>query len=78
MERASSLVDQAAFRRSNSARLTREQTIAQRNELAARRRLDATQIELAAARDGTFLGDSYNDRPSSVQREEEMRQRIER
>jgi multidrug resistance efflux pump len=45
--------------------------------MGSRRRLDATQVELTAVREGSFLGDSYNDRPSSVQREEEMRQRAE-
>ena len=57
------------------ARLTRDQSIAQQTEIGARRRLDAAKVELTAAKNGTYLGDSYNDRPSSVQREEEMRQR---
>lgn len=58
------------------ARLTREQAIAHQTEIGAQRRLDAAKVELTAARNGTYLGDSYNDRPSSVQREEEMRQRV--
>jgi multidrug resistance efflux pump len=77
VERANSLVRSGSVSTVELGRLTREQTIAQRTELAARKRLDATQVELEAARDGTFLGDSYNDRPSSVQREEEMRQRAD-
>jgi multidrug resistance efflux pump len=77
VERASSLARSGNVSTVELGRLTREQTIAQQNELAARRRLDATQIELTAAREGMFLGDSYNDRPSSMQREEEMRQRID-
>jgi multidrug resistance efflux pump len=77
VERGSSLTRSGSLSTVELARLTREQTIAQQNEHAARRRLDATQIEIAGAREGTFLGDSYNDRPSSVQREEEMRQRID-
>jgi multidrug resistance efflux pump len=77
VERAASLTRSGTLSTVELARLTREQTIAQQNEHAARRRFDATQIELAGAREGTFLGDSYNDRPSSVQREEEMRQRID-
>jgi len=75
--RASSLVKSGSISTVEFARLTREQTIAQQAELGAQRRLDATQVELTAAREGTFIGDSYNDRPSSVQREEEMRQRAE-
>jgi multidrug resistance efflux pump len=77
VERAGSLVRSGSVSTVELGRLTREQTIAQRTELAARKRLDATLVELEAARDGTFLGDSYNDRPSSVQREEEMRQRAD-
>lgn len=77
VERASSLARSGNVSSVELGRLTRDQTIAQQTELGARRRLDATQVELTAARDGTFLGDSYNDRPSSVQREEEMRQRAD-
>jgi multidrug resistance efflux pump len=77
VERASSLVRSGSVSTVELGRLTREQTFAQRTELAARQRLDATRVELEAARDGTYLGDSYNDRPSSVQREEETRLRIE-
>lgn len=57
-------------------RLTREVTVATGTETAARHRLAATSVELAAARNRIFLGDSYNDRPSSVQRGDEIRQRI--
>ena len=77
VERSSSLVRSGSVSTVELARLTREQTIAERNVTAAQRRLDATLIELNAARDGTYLGDSYNDRPSSVQRQEEMRQRVD-
>ena len=45
-------------------------------ETATRHRLAAILVELAAARSGIFIGDSYNYRPSSVQRGDEMRQRI--
>jgi multidrug efflux pump subunit AcrA (membrane-fusion protein) len=76
-ERSSSLVRSGSVSTVELGRLTREQTIAQRTELAARQRLEATRVELEAAREGTYLGDSYNDRPSSVQREEEMRLRVE-
>jgi multidrug resistance efflux pump len=77
VERSSSLVRSGSVSTVEFARLTREQRIAQHNVIAAQRRLEATQIELGAARDGSFLGDSYNDRPSSMQKEEEMRQRID-
>jgi multidrug resistance efflux pump len=77
MERASTLVKSGSVSTVELGRLTRDRTIAQQNETGVQRRLDATQVELTAAREGSFLGDSYNDRPSSVQREEEMRQRAE-
>jgi multidrug resistance efflux pump len=77
VERASSLIKSGSVSTVELGRLTRDQTIAQQTELGARRRLDANQVELTAAREGSFLGDSYNDRPSSVQREEEMRQRAD-
>ena len=57
-------------------RLSRELTIATGTEASTRHRLAAANVELAAARNRIFLGDSYNDRPSSVQRGDEMRQRI--
>jgi biotin carboxyl carrier protein len=77
VERASSLIKSGSVSTVELGRLTRDQTITLQTEMGTRRRLDATQVELTAVREGTFLGDSYNDRPSSVQREEEMRQRAE-
>jgi multidrug resistance efflux pump len=44
--------------------------------IAARSRLHALTVELDAARNGTFLGDSYNDAPSSLQRARELALRI--
>lgn len=75
VERASSLAKSGNVSSVELARLTRELSVSQQTELGARKRLDAAKVELAAAQNGSFLGDSYNDRPSSVQREEEMRQR---
>ncbi|WP_314952714.1 HlyD family secretion protein [Bradyrhizobium cosmicum] len=76
VERASSLAKSGNISTVELARLTRELSVSQQTELGARKRLDAAKVELTAARNGSFLGDSYNDRPSSVQREEEMRQRV--
>ncbi|MBI5264771.1 MAG: HlyD family efflux transporter periplasmic adaptor subunit [Bradyrhizobium sp.] len=77
VDRASTLAKSGSVSTVELARLTRELSVAQQIELGARKRLDAVQVELTAAKNGTFLGDSYNDRPSSFQREEEMRQRAE-
>lgn len=77
VERATSLAKSGNVTSVDLSRLTRDRTVAEQTEIGARKRLDASQVELAAAREGTFLGDSYNDRPSSIQREEEMRQRAD-
>jgi|SRR5580700_1636065 multidrug resistance efflux pump len=50
---------------------------AQQETIAARKRLDALTVELEAARNGTYLGDNYNDVPSSVQRARELTVRID-
>jgi multidrug resistance efflux pump len=57
-------------------KLRHTQEIARQDVIAARRRLDALAVELDAARTGTFLGDSYNDAPSSLQRARELALRI--
>ena len=44
-------------------------------ELAARKRLEETQVERDAVAEGVFVGDSYNDSPSSEQRATELRLR---
>lgn len=53
------------------------QEIAQQATIAARKALDALQVELQAARAGTYLGDNYNDVPSSFQRARELAVRID-
>jgi multidrug resistance efflux pump len=77
VERATTLSRSGSVSTVELARLTRERIVAEQTEIGTRRRLDASEVELTAAREGTFLGDSYNDRPSSMQREEEMRQRVD-
>lgn len=76
VERASSLIKSGSVSSVEHARLIRDQSVTQQTEIGTRRRLDAAKVELTAAKNGTYIGDSYNDRPSSVQREEEMRQRV--
>jgi len=51
--------------------------VAQQQTVAARNRLDALTVELEAARKGTYLGDNYNDVPSSFQRARELTVRID-
>jgi len=53
-------------------KLRHAQEIERQGVIAAQKRLDALSVELEAARNGTFLGDSYNDAPSSLQRAREL------
>lgn len=57
-------------------RLTRAAAVATQGEAATRNRLTAADVELSAARAGVFIGDSYNDRPSSMQRADDVRQQV--
>ncbi len=50
--------------------------IAEAERQAAEQRVDETRVERAALERGVFIGDSYNDTPSSVQRADELRVRI--
>jgi len=51
--------------------------VAQQQSIAAQKRIDTLTVELDAARGGTYLGDNYNDVPSSVQRARELAVRID-
>lgn len=78
----------ATMRRANDLSRSGVQTVADFNRArsgfevgiqeveAARNRVRYLNIELEAARRGVFLGDSYNDAPSSTQRLREIDQRL--
>lgn len=53
-------------------RARRDEAVAAEAESALSHRLAATEVELDAARRGSYVGDSYNDRPSSVQQADEL------
>jgi multidrug resistance efflux pump len=53
-------------------KLRHQEEIDRQGVLAAGSRLGALAVELDAARNGTFLGDSYNDVPYSLQRAREL------
>ena len=57
-------------------RYTRDARVTAETYLAVEHRLAALDVELQAARQGTFIGDSYNDRPRSSQRLDEVSQRL--
>lgn len=54
----------------------RDATVAMQTHAALRHRLAGAEVELNAIRDGVFVGDSYNDRPQSTQRADEVAQRL--
>jgi multidrug resistance efflux pump len=70
--RAHGYMADAAYERALHAR-----EVARQDTVVARSRLDALEVELQAARKGTYLGDNYNDVPSSFQRARELTVRIE-
>lgn len=76
LDRANALIKSGAMTVAESGRLRRDKTVAAEDEAAARQRLEEASVELAAANEGFFLGDSYNDRPGSAQRAEDMRLRV--
>jgi biotin carboxyl carrier protein len=57
----------------DSDRVQYEWNAATSAEAAAQKRLEETKVEHDAVADGVFIGDSYNDAPSSIQRETELR-----
>lgn len=76
MDRANALIKSGAMTVAETGRLRRDKTVAAEEEAAARQRLEEASVEIDAASHGYFLGDSYNDRPNSAQRAEEMRLRV--
>jgi multidrug resistance efflux pump len=57
-------------------RAERDAKVAVQNQKALNHRLFASVVELEAARRGEYVGDSYNDRPSSLQHADELSVRI--
>ena len=74
--RAASLSRTGSVSSAELDRLTRAAMVATQTEAATRNRLAATEVELDAAKIGVFIGDSTSDRPSSMQRAEELRQQV--
>ncbi len=57
--------------------LRHTQEIDRQGIVAARKRVETLVVELEAARKGTYLGDNYNDVPSSYQRARDLALRID-
>lgn len=55
---------------------TKEARVTAETYAAIEHRLAAVEVELKAAQSGAFVGDTYNDRPRSAQRVDEVTQRL--
>jgi multidrug resistance efflux pump len=76
LQRTAALESRGAQTRAALDRAQRENEIAVQTIAAGEQRLKALEVELQAARTGFFLGDSYNDKPRSAQRADELQQQI--
>ncbi len=74
--RTTALMQSGSTTRAALDRAQRDQRVAEQAETTLQRRLLAVQVELEAARQGKFVGDSYNDRPSSMLHADEVALRI--
>jgi multidrug resistance efflux pump len=57
-------------------RAERDAKVATQTQKSLHHRLFASEVELEAARRGEYVGDSYNDRPSSLQHADELSVRV--
>lgn len=75
LERTRRLAASGTLSSATLEKAERDATVAAAAVSEATYRLKEVEVELASARSGSFLGDSYNDRPSSAQRLDEMEQK---
>ena len=76
LERVKSLTTSGVQSKVTLERAERDAALAIQNVHAINHRLLAVNVELAAARRGEYVGDTYNDRPSSRQQADELSIRI--
>ena len=76
LQRITALYSRGVQTQSGYDEIVREQKVASATLAALERRLQATEIELAAARKGVFVNDGFNDVPRSSQRASELGQLI--
>ena len=76
LERSQSLADAGTGTVVALERARRDATVAAQTLEALRHRLQTLDVELSALRRGVFVGDSYNDRPQSLQRADEIELRL--
>ncbi len=76
LARITPMVGSSSITAATLEKYTREAQVTVETYLAIEHRLAGVEIELQAARSGTFIGDSYNDKPRSSQRLDEVGQRL--
>jgi multidrug resistance efflux pump len=76
LDRYTRLAGNGVMSMSQLTQAQRDGSVAEKLEAAAQKRLEAVGVELAAAQRGVFVGDSYNDRPRSSQRADELEQLV--
>ena len=76
LQRISTLYNRGIQAQTSYDDVVREQKVTSAALAAIERRLQATEIELAAAGEGTFVTDGFNDIPRSAQRASELGQLI--
>jgi multidrug resistance efflux pump len=57
-------------------KVRRDDEIAKQDARSIEQRIKGIEVELESAKSGSFLGDSYNDRPRSSQRADELQQQL--
>jgi multidrug resistance efflux pump len=76
LERATRLAAQGAGTAVQVSLAKRDADVAAQNEISAQGAIVVNDVELASARRGVFVSDSYNDRPTSAQRADDLSQQI--
>lgn len=76
LARATPLAESKTITNATFEKARRDVTVATETHAALRHRLAGIEVEAASLRKGVFIGDSYNDRPRSSQRADEVAQRL--
>ena len=76
LARARSLDESGSGTKVSLEKARRDATVAEQTLLALGHRRTALDVELAALKNGIYVGDSYNDRPQSLQRADDLALRL--
>ena len=74
--RAEKLLAKGAMSSAERDRVFRDATVAEATLAQMRHRLEGVKVELEAIRAGHFVGEEYNDKPSSAQQADDLKLRI--